>query len=551
MITHISVKNYALIKTLDLDLTTGLSVLTGETGSGKSIVLGALGLVLGERADIKSLANLDRKCIIEATFNLPQNIHSFFLKHDLDYHQETILRREINSSGKSRAFINDTPVNLAQLKELGSQLVEIHSQDGNTVLSRKEFQFEILDSFAQNNEEVKVYYKEYEVFNELNSKYVQLSERELQSKSDLDYLQFQLTELDESRLDYINKEDLESEMKLMSNSEEISNSLSLLSTILDQNENSVNSQLQTLVAEMIRKQDIHPNFQSLGERLNSVLIELQDILNESHHLNSSIEMDPNRLDQVQKILNELNHLENKHRVQSVEELIEIREELKTKLNNIGHLDSDLEQLENQILLQKTKIQDLSEKIEAKRKTTAPLLEKRINSILDHLGLNHASLKIELSREDRFNPYGKNGIEFLFKANPGSPFLPVQKVASGGEKSRVLLAMKKVFSDLAFFPTLILDEIDTGVSGEVALRVGDLMKEMSQKTQLICITHLPQIAGKGKQHYKVYKEVVGEETISKIQELNSEERVAEIAEMLSGKELNEAAKENARQLLAFE
>jgi len=548
MLTHISIKNFALIKALELDLVKGLTVLTGETGSGKSIILGALGLVLGERADIKSLGLPSNKCVVEATFSISDQETSFFEKNNLDFSTETIFRREIASSGKSRAFINDTPVTLSIMKELGDRMVDIHSQHQNSILHQQKFQFAILDSFAGITSEVTKYQTDFLKHKTLSKKLLELQETNDKAKLDHDYYSFQLDEMQGIDFENIKLEELEQELQTLNNAEEIKAALNHLSEGIEWSEQSMVSSLNDLIHEVNKVADYHGGINDLKSRLESINIELKDIRSECDGIESDIALDTPRASKLSELLDNIFRLQQKHRVNSMQDLVSKKEELQNRIHQNIQLDSQIEKLIDELNTLEEVLNKQTLQLSNNRNKTKNKLKKEIETVFAQLGLEKATINIVLSPTKTFNEFGKEKIGLEFCANPGSVLQPIEKVASGGEISRVMLALKAVFSKHTAMPTLILDEIDNGVSGEIGKRLGTVMKSMSDYTQLITITHLPQIAGKGDQHLKVFKKVEDNQTSTYIKSLNQEDRIDELAEMISGKKLTSAAKENAKELM---
>lgn len=548
MLVKIAIKNFALIRELELDLSDGLTVLTGETGSGKSIILGALGLVLGERADIKTLSLSDSKCIVEATFTLEDDETTFFEEKNLDYSKEVILRREITTGGKSRAFINDTPVSLATLKELGGRLVDIHSQHQNSILHEQSFQFAILDSFAGLQDVVSDYKKDFFQYRTLVQRLVDLKNADKQAKLDQDYFAFQLEEMSGIDFENIDFESMEQEMETLNNAEEIKSVLGTLAQGIEWSDQSLISSLNELISEVGNIADYHSGIKEIEERLKSVHIELKDIRSEGESIDNGVLLDSERTERLAELLDNIYRLQQKHRLKTVEELRLKKNELEDKVHQGLVLDSQIEKTEKELENQEEKLREQCEVISKKREKSGPKLKSAIEEVFAQLGLEKAVINLVLSSLDSFSEYGKERISFDFSANPGSPIQPIERVASGGEISRVMLALKAVFSKHTNMPTLILDEIDNGVSGEIGKRLGSVMKAMSKDSQLITITHLPQIAGKGDHHMKVYKRMDKDLTTTYIKQLDESQRINELAEMLSGKQMTDAAKENAKELL---
>lgn len=549
MITSLSIENYALIEKLSIEFSSGFSTITGETGAGKSILLGALGLVLGKRADLSSLKNKDEKCIIEAAFQLKSyNLQSFFLDNDLDYEDETIIRREILSSGKSRAFVNDTPVNLQELQDLSNFLVDIHSQHQTQELSDDSFQFQIIDSVAGNFELLASYQTSLKKFK--SAKVELLNKKELLNSisKEQDYNAFLLEELINAKLVDVDQNELEAEYDKLNNVEFIKENLQKIIAISDdehygvvQNLKEIKSVLQKIVA-------FSKEYDFWNDRLQSVLIEFDDIEKEIVQHADILLSDPERLVLLNQQLQLIYTLQKKHQVSTIEELLLLQNELEKKVISLSNLESDITLLESQIAEIQIELTDFAKKMNQNRAQAIPILMEKVKLILSQLGMPNAQLKVDLTVTENFFVNGSDEIQFLFSANRGSDFGLLKKVASGGELSRIMLAIKSILAQYSKLPTLIFDEIDTGVSGEIADKMGEIMKQMSQNMQVISITHLPQIASKGVEHFKVYKEDNGQQTSTQIVKLDYQERVNEIAQMLSGSVVTESAFNNAKELL---
>ena len=549
MIVSLSIENFALIEKLSVSFSDGFSVITGETGAGKSILLGALGLVLGKRADLSSLKNKEEKCIIEAHFQIKNyNLQSFFEANDLDYEEETIIRREILPSGKSRAFINDTPVNLNELQELSNYLIDIHSQHQTQELSDDAVQFQIIDSVASNWEVIPQYTSNLKEYKKLNS--------ELKSKKELlqsvvkeqDYNAFLLEELLAANLKSGEQEELELQYEKLNNVEFIKENLLKSLSIANEEQFGV---LQNLKEIKISIQKIAPfsaEFNALNERVSSVLIEFDDIEKELNQLSESVFLSPEELETTNDKLQIIYSLQKKHQVITVEELLEIQNNLDAKVVSVVTLESEISSIENQITSSEQILNELAIKIHENRVVAIPVLTNKLAVILETLGMANARFDIQLTPKETFFANGKDEIQFLFSANKGSDFGLLKKVASGGEMSRIMLAVKSVLSQFSKLPTIIFDEIDTGVSGEIAHKMGEILKQMSVNMQVFAITHLPQIAGKGKEHFKVFKVIKENQTQSELKLLTKDERVIEIAQMLSGSTISESALNHAKELL---
>lgn len=548
MLKKISIKNYALIEALDLDFHKGFTVLTGETGSGKSILLGALGLILGERADLKALRNKDLKCIIEGAFELDKSkFLAFFKENDIDFEEETLLRREITPSGKSRAFVNDTPVNLILLKSLGERLIDIHSQHQTHKINTSNFQFQVLDVASNAQQQFQVYKTVLRGYENTLKELDKLQELQQKANAEQDYIRFQLEELSSVDLS-INKEDIEQEYNLLANAEDVIRVSEEATNIINNEQGGIANYLEELKSVLSKLERVDSWYSILLERINSLTIELQDVDFELTNKISSLEIDEERLVYLDELLGEVNRLEKKYNVIGVEGLINLKEELEQKENAFSSLEKDIETLRESVDIQYEKVLNAGKKLSAIRLKGIPNIERKIKIILTELAMPNAVLKVQLSPLDVPTNNGLEEVDFQVVTNKGMEFNSLKKVASGGELSRIMLAIKTILAEKGMLPTLIFDEIDTGVSGEVANKIGEIMKQMGSKMQLISITHLPQVASKGSHHIKVYKEDRGEVTNTFIKTLNHEERLVEIAKMLSGNNPTNAALDNAKELL---
>lgn len=548
MLRHLSIRNYALIAHIETDFTPGLTALTGETGSGKSIILGALGLILGERADTGVLRNQEEKCIIEAMFMADLSMAAFFEEHDLDFDEQTVVRREITPKGKSRAFINDTPVTLAQMRSLGSILVDIHSQQEQSRFREMSFRFSILDRFAQQEEAALAFQASFQNLKEAQKTLDLLTEREAQSKADLDYFQFQYQELEDAQLDDLPVEELEDRLSILENAESIQHGLQQVQNLLTEQEEPVVAQLKQGLQFLSGLKETHHGISALYERLQSAMIELDDISSEAGLESDKTQMDPELLQQTQERLDEYYRLQNKHRCNDLSDLIELRDQLSEKINDVSSLADNIAEQEKVILEQQTRLSKMASDLHTKRTKAAKGLEKKIQEHLVHLGMPNAVLRFEFNEIKGFNRHGNSEVQLMLMANKGGDFKPLDKVASGGETSRVTLALKAALAEQQLIRTIIFDEIDTGVSGEMALRMAEIMKQMSAKLQLINITHLPQVAAQADQQFKVYKTSDKNATFTHIEKLGEAERITELAEMLSGKDFGKEALANAKALL---
>jgi len=549
LLSELSIKNYALIDALQVQFDSGFSTITGETGAGKSVLLGGLALVLGKRVDFSQINDISRKCIIEASFNIEYfNLKSFFKTNDLDFESITILRREILPSGKSRAFINDSPVNLSLLAGLGEQLIDIHSQQQTQELINDDFQFHVLDALAQNDTSIEAYQHLLKTYKSTQKKLVELNASKLQSQNDADYHTFLLNELIEVNLQSIDLELLEVEYNTLNNVELIQAELTLANQIISSEDLGTASNLISLKQVFHKLTHTSSTYQSLSDRIQSISIELDDIFNEIESEQSKLDINPSRLSEIDTILKKVHDLFSKHNVNSVQALIDIQSELELKVDSLASLEAAIIAAENALESQVKQLDTAASVIHKRRKSEVLKLIKQLETILTDLGMPNARFKIELIQIDTYLYNGKDHLDFLFTANKGSQFLPLKKAASGGELSRIMLAIKSILSNYQQLPTIMFDEIDTGVSGEIAHKMASIMEQMSLSMQVFSITHLPQIAAKGQSHFKVYKEDIGETTVTALKKLSNEERVVEIAQMLGGKEVSDSAVAHAQQLL---
>lgn len=549
MLTSLSIKNFALIEKLDIDFSENFSIITGETGAGKSILLGALGLVLGKRADLSSLKNKEEKCVIEAQFNIARyKLESFFEANDLDFEKETIIRREILPSGKSRAFVNDSPVNLQELQELGEFLIDIHSQHQTQELSEETFQFDIIDSMAGNSEEISEYKSLLKKYRNLKSNLTALQSKLQEASKEQDYNSFLLEELLAAKLKSGEQEELESVFEQLNNVELIKESLDRAVSIAEEEQFGVQHNLKEIRASLQKIASFSPDYNSLFERITSVSIELDDIVSELNQKAESLMSDPGQLELVNQKLQTIYNLQQKHQVKTVDELLLIQNDLDKKVISVDNLQQEIETAEKEITESASKLDVIAKAISEKRQKAIPVLTEKLIAILELLGMPNVRFKIEVSLSENYHANGKDDLQFLFAANKGSDFGLMKKTASGGEMSRIMLAVKSILAQYQKLPTIIFDEIDTGVSGEIAHKMGEIMKEMSKTMQVFAITHLPQIAAKGNTHFKVFKSVVGDQTQSELKLLSADERVIEIAQMLSGKDISDSAINHAKALL---
>ncbi|MGC6437428.1 MAG: DNA repair protein RecN [Flavobacteriaceae bacterium] len=549
MLSFIHIKNYALIDELKVHFQNGLTTITGETGAGKSILLGGLSLVLGKRVDFSNIKDKTKKSIIECVFQIDSyNLKHFFEANDLDYESETILRREVLPSGKSRAFVNDSPVNLTILQLLGSHLIDIHSQHDNLSLTTNSFQFQIIDALADNSDLLQQYAEERYLYSENSKALIHLKDQRQQLKKEFDYNNFLLNELEESNVLHLSLEDLEVEYATLNNVEFIQSELSFSQQILGEQDRGVIANLMALKQRFQNLKTISNPFEEILNRINSTTIELDDIFSEIERQLEDLEINPERLNVLDGQLKLIQNLFNKHNVSSIEELLTIHSTLQQKTLSIDELDNRILSTDNLLHENLKKLNKISKSISKKREGILPKLEVELHDLLQHLGMPQAEFKIRLSQVDDFLSNGKDQLSFLLKTNKGSEFLPISKGASGGELSRIMLAIKYILSKHQQLPTVMFDEIDTGVSGEISNKMAILMQEMSAYMQVFAITHLPQIAAKGAHHFKIYKSVDNDSTLTKIKALNPEERLLEIAQMLGGTQHTKSAKAHAKQLL---
>ena len=550
MLRSLYIQNYALIEKLDISFSSGFSVITGETGAGKSIILGAIGLLLGQRADVKAIRVGASKCIIEARFDISAyGMQPFFEENELEYEEECILRREVSASGKSRAFINDTPASLAQMKELGEQLIDVHSQHQNLLLNKEGFQLNVLDILSHNEEALFAYQHIFGAWKQAQQDLEALVARANQDKSDEDYIRFQLEQLEEAHLSAGEQEELEQEADTLSHAEEIKAGLYRVGQMLYSDEGGLLSWLKECLNSMLGLQRVYPVAGELAERMESTYIELKDISQEVSGKEDEIEFNPERLDEVNERLNLIYTLQQKHRVSTVGELLALTDEYAAKLSAITSSDEHIEELKARCDALCNKVKKQAAVLTKARTAAAREVEKQMAARLVPLGMPNVRFQVEIGARKEPGIHGADTVNFLFSANKNGTLQSVSSVASGGEIARVMLSIKAMIAGAVKLPTIVFDEIDTGVSGEIADRMADIMQEMGeQDRQVISITHLPQIAARGRAHYKVYKQDNETETNSHIRRLTDDERVEEIAHMLSGAKLTEAALNNARALL---
>lgn len=548
MLSRIYIKNFALIDTLEVSLNNGLQVITGETGAGKSIILGALRLILGERAEVKSISKSEEKSIVETEFDLNNQFKKFFIENDLDYEHQTIIRREILPSGKSRAFINDVPVTLDVLKELTSQLIDIHSQFETSNLFTAEYQFKIIDGLSENKKLIEEYQNEFSDFQSLKLQLKKLQTQLSENRKESDYKEFLLNELEELKLDDVDYEDLQNQLSVQENAEMISENLVQILSRFHQEEVGILSFFNEAKHKLSRIAEVSNGFSELDDRLETSFVELKDIISELENESERIEINPANLAVLVELNNKINALFLKHTVSDINELRALRDQLAGEQKGASELEDHIAEIEENISKKGKILQILAEKLSKNRKKSVPVFIKKAETLLKKLGLEKSRVDIELQDTQEFNAFGKENIQLLFQANSGFPLKPIQTAISGGERSRVMLAVKKIIAESDELPTLILDEIDTGVSGKVAEEIGNLMREMSADMQLIVISHLAQVAAKGNDNYKVVKRDISGKTQSTIIPLNEEEKLNEIAQLLSGSKITEAALAQAKELI---
>ena len=550
MLQKLSIHNYAIIDELEIDFSDKLNVMTGETGAGKSIIVGALGLILGQRADTSVLVSKEKKCFVEGIFQAgdKEDIKSFLVENDLEANNELIVRREIGINGKSRAFVNDTPVTLSQLSALSSLLVDLHQQFESLQLGASDFQRDVLDALALHFDLLIKYQKVFKEWQFAKKEWDKLKEEKSQFEKQFDYNQFQYNELQESRFKENELEELDAELRLLNNSEGIKAALSKVYNELEEGDNPIVQKLKMLNNQLQAYSPYHAELPGLLQRVQSAQIELQDIADETDRISNHIHYDPDKIEQINERLSTGYKLLKKHGVKTTNELLEIQKGLAAKLQAVLDIDEQLRQTENETEKLLAEARKLAAKISEGRKKQIKPLEEKVRSLLAQVGMPNARLKVKVGERSELNTYGADEVEFLFDANKSDQFQPIRKVASGGELSRLMLCIKSLVAESINLPTLIFDEIDTGISGEAARQLGIIMKELAGKRQVVCITHQPQIAGKADAHFFVYKEIVKNAVKTNIRRLAAEERITAIAKMLSGEKPTAAAIENAREMV---
>jgi DNA repair protein RecN (Recombination protein N) len=548
MLTHLTIKNYALIEHLELDFSRNLNVITGETGAGKSILLGAIGLLLGNRADSKVLWNADEKCVAEATFEIGNyHLKSFFEEAELDYADQTLIRREVSANGKSRAFVNDTPVTLDIMKQLGSRLMDIHSQHETLNLGNRDFQLQLIDTFAGNGRAKEMYQQQWKITSQLRKQFEQLQAEATAIREEADFVKFQLDELTKAGLKETEQEELESKASVLEHAGDIKARFLVIESLLSEGEFTIDKSLNEVRSQLQAMASFVPSYKALFERVDSIRIELNDIRQEIDRESEAIEVNPDQLQKLQDRLSLIYHLQQKHRKKTIAELLEIQRMLEEKATKSTHLDDELASLKRQIAEAERLLMEKATVLSQSRSRVLTGLCKKLAELASDLGMPDALLKSEMATVAP-GPSGIDLIDLLFSANKGIAPKPLQQVASGGEFSRLMFCVKYVLAEKMSLPTLLLDEIDNGISGEVAIQMARLMQTMAQQHQLIVITHLPQIAAKGDAHYFVFKETIAKKTVSKIRLLNSEQRIEEIAKMIAGENPSTRALASARELM---
>lgn len=548
MLSRIFIQNFALIDSLEITLNKGLQVITGETGAGKSIILGALRLILGERADTKSIQSTETKSIVEAEFIVHENFKDFFEENDLDFELNTVIRREILPTGKSRAFVNDVPVTLETLKKLSERLIDIHSQFETSNLFEEEYQFRMIDGLSKNKTLIISYQQEFLAYKTLVRELEQYKKQLSEGNKENDYKVFLLEELLEVNLDVFDLEDVQNQLSKQENAETIIENLSLIFKKMDQEEIGVLDSLLDVKSKLSKVASLSHEYTELNQRFEENFVEFKDLLFELQNEADKMETSPEVLSDLSSQLNKINSLFLKHKVNSVEELIAIRDKIQNEQNSFAELELLIDQTEKKIETASEHLKKLAIQLSDNRKKAIPSFIKKTEKLLNQLGLEKAKIEVQLTDTETFHHFGKENIALMFQANSGFPLKPIQTAISGGERSRVMLSIKKLMAENSELPTLILDEIDTGVSGKVAEEIGNVMKEMSENMQLIVISHLAQVAAKGNNNYKVIKREVAGKTQSTIISLNQEEKLQEIAQLLSGSKITEAAVSQAKELM---
>ncbi len=549
MLTSLSIKNYALIEDININLQHGFTIITGETGAGKSIMLGALGLLLGDRADFSSIRNTEKKCVIEGIFSISNyKLENFFKKEDLDYENSSIIRREILPSGKSRAFINDTPVKISSLQKLGTYLIDIHSQHETLSLGNADYQFNVIDTIAKNESVIIQYKKELKDYKALLGRFEELKEEQSQAAKEYDYNIFLLNELEEAHMKAGMLEELETRYEELNNVEELTENLSSAINYLQQEEIGSLESLKSVRNNLSKIAQFSTNYQSFYERVQSTIIELDDLEAEMTAALEKVEANPEELEMLNQKLQLIYNLQKKHNAEGVEELLQIMNELREKVSVTENAETSLKEIQTAIKTQESKLSETADKLHSNRQKVIPAFIEQTEQLLKDLGMPNARLNIELEQGSDFLSNGRDSLEWYLAANKGGSFKEMKKAASGGELSRIMLAVKSILAAQSNLPTIIFDEIDTGVSGEIAQKMGEILQRMGNNMQVIAITHLPQIAGKGATHFKIFKEDNEQTTQTKIVRLEEAERIEELALMLGGNTKSDSAMAHAKALL---
>lgn len=549
MIRNLSIQNYAIIDELEIKFPDGLTIITGETGAGKSILLGALGLIMGKRADTKALYDLSRKCIIEARFDIGKyKLQSFFEENDIDYDDELLIRRELTPAGKSRAFINDTPATLSVLQELSAALIDLHLQFDTLDIHQTSFQLRMVDALAGNQDILESYQKQYRRYQADQRRLETMRSEHDRALREFDFMQFQYNELEQANLQLGEQEELEAEEQILGNAEEIKRNMTAAYLMLNEHEHPVLAQLREVQQRLNSVRRFHPEFPELLQRLNGALLDLEDLAGELERIGEETEFNPLRIQEIQQRLDLLNRLQHKHQVADVASLLDLQAALEKQLQSFGELADHTAELEASLQQQQTKLVEIAEQLRERRQAVIPSFEAQVVERLALLSMESARLQIELRPASALSSTGSDEVRFLFAANKGARLQEIRDVASGGELSRLTLVSKSLVASAIPLPTLIFDEIDTGISGDVALKMGQILRELSNQHQVVSITHSPQVASKADAHYFVYKQETEARTITRVRELSTEERIRAIATMLSQNPPSDSALENARELL---
>jgi DNA repair protein RecN (Recombination protein N) len=550
MLSRLKIQNYALINDIEIDFSEGFIVITGETGAGKSILLGALGLILGNRVDNSIFRNLDKKCIIEGVFSISTDFQEFFDQNELDFSTSTIIRREIYPDGRSRAFVNDTPVQINILKELSEKIIDIHSQHQTIRLNDTSFQLAILDSFAHNSELLSNYKQLFREYRHLNRKLAELQLAESKAKTDYDYITFQLNEIEKAELEPDEDKLLEEDLAILTNAEKIQSALAISQSVLYDDEESVNNKLSEIVHQLSAVSGFSHEIEEYKVRMMNLIPEIRDIYNALNAFQANVDVDQQKLEEMNNRLSLINHLLLKHQMQNLNSLLNYAEGLRMQLNNISSLESDIEQIKKQEQILYEQLKHLSDQITELRNNATSAISEELIKLLMAVGMKNAGIKFDLAQSEysELNENGRDRLNILFSSNKGVPLLPVNKVASGGELSRLMLCLKYILTESTLLPTIIFDEIDMGISGEVAIQVGKMIRKLSLKHQVICITHLPQIAAMAQQHLMVYKTTDDHTTSTRIKYLEGNDKVMEIAKMIGGDHPAETHINTSKQLI---